>query len=146
MKYFFVRPQFTVSINESTAQTSASASNDIFLDIAFSDGDICVYSVPLTASDGKCKMCYICKTAAIAGKFDVEKARALNIPAGPNYGLLKSGKSIRLTDGVIIEPCQVLGEAQKSRYFAIICAIENEFDSADLGLISSLLNSEYFYR
>jgi ribonuclease Z len=43
------------------------------------------------------------------GKFDVEKARALGIPAGPLYSQLQSGKSITLAGGRVVHPAEVLG-------------------------------------
>jgi len=33
------------------------------------------------------------------GRFNVEKAKALNIPSGPLYGQLKQGKTVKLEDG-----------------------------------------------
>lgn len=36
------------------------------------------------------------------GRFDVEKARALGVPAGPLFGQLKAGRSVTLSDGRII--------------------------------------------
>ncbi|MBL8167178.1 MAG: ribonuclease Z [Acidobacteria bacterium] len=43
------------------------------------------------------------------GRFDLEKAQALGIPAGPLYGQLQAGKAISLADGRVIEPAEVLG-------------------------------------
>ena len=39
----------------------------------------------------------------LAGRFDVEKARALDIPAGPVYGRLKDGETVTLEDGRVID-------------------------------------------
>ncbi len=46
------------------------------------------------------------------GRFDVNQARALDIPSGPLYGRLQAGESVELDDGRIIEPNQVLGPAR----------------------------------
>lgn len=54
-------------------------------------------------------LCYSCITPTIPGKFDIQKAIALNIPKGPLYGKLKNGLSIVLEDGRNIFPNQVLG-------------------------------------
>src|SRR5262249_13741302 len=43
------------------------------------------------------------------GRFNVERALALRIPAGPLYSQLQSGKSITLDDGRVIHPSEVLG-------------------------------------
>jgi len=48
-------------------------------------------------------------------KFDVEKAKLLNIPKGPLWGKLKSGKSIRLNNGIVIQPSQVLGSTKPGK-------------------------------
>ncbi|MEM1573516.1 MAG: ribonuclease Z [Candidatus Methanomethylicaceae archaeon] len=44
------------------------------------------------------------------GRFLPNKAKELGIPEGPLWGMLKSGKSIILENGRIIEPKEVLGE------------------------------------
>jgi ribonuclease Z len=43
------------------------------------------------------------------GRFDVERARALGIAAGPLYAQLQSGRSITLDDGRVIHSSAVLG-------------------------------------
>jgi ribonuclease Z len=43
------------------------------------------------------------------GRFDLERAQALGIPAGPLYSQLQSGNSITLADGRVIESSEVLG-------------------------------------
>ncbi|MEA3408187.1 MAG: ribonuclease Z [Chloroflexota bacterium] len=43
--------------------------------------------------------------------FLAEKAERLGVPRGPERGLLVRGESIRLGDGTVVEPDQVLGEA-----------------------------------
>jgi ribonuclease Z len=43
------------------------------------------------------------------GRFNVERAQALGIPAGPFYSQLQSGRSITLDDGRIVHPSEVLG-------------------------------------
>jgi ribonuclease Z len=46
------------------------------------------------------------------GRFDVDAARALKIPAGPLFGRLQNGESVELDDGRVIEPEQVLGPSR----------------------------------
>ncbi len=43
------------------------------------------------------------------GRFDVDRADELGIPAGPLFGRLQRGHSVELDDGRTIEPSQVLG-------------------------------------
>jgi ribonuclease Z len=44
-----------------------------------------------------------------AGRFDVERARALGIPPGPVYGDLKAGRTVTLADGRIINGASLCG-------------------------------------
>ena len=43
------------------------------------------------------------------GRFNLERAKALDIPPGPLYSRLQSGQSITLEDGRMIHPSEVLG-------------------------------------
>jgi ribonuclease Z len=52
------------------------------------------------------------------GRFEVEKAEALGIPAGPLYGRLKRGEKITLPDGRIVEGKELCGPTEKGRKFA----------------------------
>lgn len=49
------------------------------------------------------------------GRFDVEKAKALEIPAGPIYGLLKRGETVTLPDGRQIKGSELCGEPEMGR-------------------------------
>jgi ribonuclease Z len=49
------------------------------------------------------------------GRFDVEKAKALGIPAGPLYGLLKRGETVSLPDGRQINGSELCGELEMGR-------------------------------
>ena len=49
------------------------------------------------------------------GKFNLERAQELGIPAGPLYGKLQSGQAIQLEDGRVIQPSDVLGEERPGR-------------------------------
>lgn len=53
------------------------------------------------------------------GRFDLEKARALGLPAGPLYGKLQRGEAISLPDGRVIESRQVVGEPRPGRKIVI---------------------------
>src|SRR5687767_3711882 len=49
------------------------------------------------------------------GRFDVETADALGIPAGPERGALQRGEAITLRDGRVITPESVLGDERPGR-------------------------------
>jgi len=49
------------------------------------------------------------------GRFDVEAADALGVPAGRERGILQGGEPITLDDGKVITPDEVLGPARPGR-------------------------------
>jgi ribonuclease Z len=49
------------------------------------------------------------------GRFDVEAANALGIPAGPERGTLQRGEAVTLPDGRVVAPESVLGEVRPGR-------------------------------
>jgi ribonuclease Z len=49
------------------------------------------------------------------GRFNLERARELGIPAGPLYSQLQSGKSVTLADGRVILSSEVLGEPRPGK-------------------------------
>lgn len=49
------------------------------------------------------------------GRFDIEKARALNIPPGPVYGKLKQGATVTLEDGRQIDGKELCSRPEKGR-------------------------------
>jgi ribonuclease Z len=49
------------------------------------------------------------------GRFDVDAADALGVPAGPERGALQAGESVTLADGRTIAPDAVLGPARPGR-------------------------------
>lgn len=49
------------------------------------------------------------------GTFDIDKAKALNIPPGPIYGQLKQGKTVTLEDGRVINGQEFCGEKEIGR-------------------------------
>ena len=53
------------------------------------------------------------------GRFDVETADALGVPAGPERGALQRGDSLTLADGRTITPDSVLGPARAGRKLVI---------------------------
>jgi len=53
------------------------------------------------------------------GRFDVNAATALGVPAGPERGMLQNGDPVTLADGRVITPDAVLGPARAGRKVAI---------------------------
>jgi ribonuclease Z len=53
------------------------------------------------------------------GRFDVEAADALGVPAGPERGALQRGESVSLRDGRVIAPESVLGEVRLGRRIVV---------------------------
>src|SRR5262245_24321713 len=49
------------------------------------------------------------------GRFDVEVADGLGIPAGRERGMLQRGESVTLLDGRTVQPSDVLGQARAGR-------------------------------
>ena len=49
------------------------------------------------------------------GRFDVERAAALGIPAGPLYGKLKRGEQVTLPDGRAIKGAELCGPTEEGR-------------------------------
>jgi ribonuclease Z len=52
------------------------------------------------------------------GRFDVEQAKALEIPSGPIYGQLKRGETVTLSDGRVIDGSTLCAEEEIGRKIA----------------------------
>lgn len=68
---------------------------------------------------GVSAMGYALVEEARPGRFDVEAANGLGIPAGPERGALQRGETVTLPDGREIAPEQVLGDARLGRKVVI---------------------------
>ena len=55
------------------------------------------------------------------GRFDLEAARALGVPAGPMFGRLQRGEAVELEGGRLVRPEQVLGLARPGLKVAYCC-------------------------
>jgi ribonuclease Z len=53
------------------------------------------------------------------GRFDVEEADSLGVPAGRERGQLQGGESVTLPDGRVVTPADVLGEPRAGRTVVI---------------------------
>ena len=54
------------------------------------------------------------------GKFDLARAKELEIPAGPLFGKLQRGESITLPDGRVIESCEIVGAPRPGNSVAYV--------------------------
>ncbi|WP_044183818.1 ribonuclease Z [Hyalangium minutum] len=53
------------------------------------------------------------------GRFHLEKAKALGVPPGPDFGRLQKGESVTLPDGTTVRPEDVLGAPRSGRRLVI---------------------------
>lgn len=54
------------------------------------------------------------------GAFSVERALELRVPKGPLWGKLQRGEDVMNSDGVVIQPSDVLGEKRSGRKFSFV--------------------------
>ena len=74
------------------------------------------YSIEIFAPDhGLAAIGYAIVEEPRPGRFDVDAADALQIPAGPDRGALQRGDPVTLPDGRVVTPDLVLGEARPGR-------------------------------
>jgi ribonuclease Z len=52
------------------------------------------------------------------GRFNVERARELKVPEGPLWGRLQAGEDVRLHDGCVVRPSDVLGAPRPGKSVA----------------------------
>ncbi|MFH1130302.1 MAG: ribonuclease Z [Pseudomonadota bacterium] len=83
------------------------------------------------------------------GKFDLDAAQKLGIPAGPLFGQLQAGNSVTLPNGEVVTPKQVLGPNRRGRCVAF--ATDTVFTpqlypllkDTDLAFVESMYLSEH---
>lgn len=127
-----------VSPNEGLTDTKHQCDNVTIHALRFA-AQTCQINSEMTSTHA----CYIGQTAEVAGKFDVARAKAVGLPKGPLYGMLKNGKSVTLADGTVIEPSDVLGPSEPSRYFAIVCDMTGPYEGS---LLKSVSSHAFFQR
>ncbi|HUB08687.1 MAG TPA: ribonuclease Z [Myxococcales bacterium] len=62
---------------------------------------------------------YALVEAARPGEFQLERARALDVPEGPLFGQLQHGAEVQLPDGRRVAPAQVLGPPRQGRRLVV---------------------------
>lgn len=115
--------------------------------------DIVIYPVPLACSqDTSLELvehyCYLAQTPQLPGKFQLDRAIELGVPKGPLFGRLKSGNPVKLDDGRVVQPEEVLDKPIESQYFAIIPRLDIIKHGAEKwqALMSSLDSAYQFKR
>ncbi|MGE4581240.1 MAG: ribonuclease Z [Synechococcus sp.] len=75
--------------------------------VVFEDADLIVRCTPLTHRVPA--YAYRVEQKPLAGRFDIDQARALEIPPGPVYAQLKRGETVTLSDGRTIDGTSLCG-------------------------------------
>lgn len=52
------------------------------------------------------------------GRFNLDKARELGVPEGPMFGVLQSGSAVKLDNGRVVEPEEILGPERAGKSIA----------------------------
>lgn len=92
---------------------------------------------------------YRLEEAVRPGKFDPQRALALGISPGPQYGKLQCGNPVVRADGRIIQPSEVLGPPRRGRSMAYVtdtrpCAgLERLCMGVDLAFVEGMFALEH---
>lgn len=62
---------------------------------------------------------YVVDEETRPGRFDVARATALGVPAGPDFRRLQQGETVTTASGAIVRPEDVLGPMRRGRRFAL---------------------------
>ena len=98
--------------------------------VLFEDEDLLVRCTPLTHRVPA--YAYRVEQKPLAGRFDIEKARALNIPPGPVYAQLKRGETVTLEDGREIDGTTLCGPERQG--VSVVYCTDTVFSEAGLRL------------
>ncbi|HEX8090990.1 MAG TPA: ribonuclease Z [Blastocatellia bacterium] len=79
------------------------------------------------------------------GRFNLERAHSLGIPEGPLFGRLQSGNDVRLADGRVIHPSDVLGPRRRGKAVAYCTDTRPFAGSIELARGADLLIHEATY-
>jgi len=82
------------------------------------------------------------------GIFFPEKAKAAGVPVGPMWSNLQQGKDVKLKDGTVIHPEDVMGDERKGRKFSFVTdtmykdSIKDEVAGSDLFICEGMFEKE----
>jgi len=79
------------------------------------------------------------------GRFNVQRARELNVPEGELWGRLQAGNDVELKDGSVITPAQVLGPVRPGKSIAYCLDTRPCVQSVELSREVDLLIHEATY-
>lgn len=111
--------------------------------LVFTDGEFSVEAAPVRHRIEA--YAYAVREAEQAGRFDVEAAQALGIPAGPLYGRLKAGETVTLEDGRVIEGASLVGPTRPGRSLVLSGDTGPSHELATLAYGADLLVHESTY-
>jgi ribonuclease Z len=78
------------------------------------------YSVRAVQVDHRVSaVAYLVEEDERPGRFNVEKARALGVAEGPDFGRLQRGEAVKSREGKVIQPTEVLGSPRAGRRLVI---------------------------
>src|SRR5262249_50104386 len=64
-------------------------------------------------------LAYVLQEDDRPGRFNLERARALLVREGPDFGRLQRGEAVKATDGRVVQPADVLGPTRSGRRVVI---------------------------
>lgn len=83
------------------------------------------------------------------GRFDPERAKALNVPCGPLWGALQQGRDVETPAGLKVQPAEVLGPSRRGRHVAFITdtapapSMPRLLQEADLAFVEGMFLAEH---
>jgi ribonuclease Z len=88
---------------------------------------------------------YRIQERAKPGRFNLDRARELGVPEGPMFGSLQAGSSVKLDDGRVVKPDEVLGPERAGKSVAYCLDTRPCPSSVELGHGVDLLIHEATY-
>lgn len=98
-------------------------------------------SVP-RISDKISPLCFLCELPSIPGKFDPQKALALGLKKGPDFGKLSKGEAIMASDGNMVFPHDVISPALPGPMFLLVSCPAMSYLPSLLTQTERLINNE----
>ena len=73
--------------------------------------------------------CYVCRLSEIKGKFLPQKARALGVPAGPDFAKLVDGVCVEGSNGRVVHPHEVMEPSMPGPIVLIVDCPDHRYSS-----------------